>query len=81
MAAAACCTWNSKDDPPVIVPSIQRWSMPRYSDMVTGVVDHHPAAARRHVAVDVGLGHAAVLEHPLHGERVVLDPVEVGGDG
>ncbi len=45
-----------------------------------GVVHHDPAAARRHVAVDVGLGHAAVLQDPLHGQDVVLDPVQLGRD-
>ena len=36
MAAAACWTWNSNDDPPVIVPSMYLWSMRRYSASVTG---------------------------------------------
>jgi hypothetical protein len=46
------------------------------------VVDHHLVAATgADVGVDVGLLHAAVGQRPLHRERVVLDAVEVGGDG
>ncbi len=36
MAAAPCWTWNSNDEPPVIVPSMYLWSMRKYSASVTG---------------------------------------------
>jgi hypothetical protein len=46
------------------------------------VVDHHlVAAAGADIGVDRRLLDAAVGERPLHGERVVLHAVEVGGDG
>ena len=41
------------------------------------VVDHHAAAAGGDVAVDVGLGHAAVGQRPLQSLHVVLDAVQV----
>ncbi len=33
MAAAACSTWSSKLEPPVMVPSVKRGESPRYSTM------------------------------------------------
>ena len=80
MAAAPCWTWNSNDEPPVIVPSIYRWSTPKYSAIVTASSIIISAAAGADVTVDLRLRRRSPRA-PAAWRALVLHAVEVLGLG